>query len=569
MKRLRAIILPLLILGSLIAWRLAVKRGEAAAMARQRAARAGAVPQVTVAAAELRDLVSRFDATGSLEAPLNVKISSKVSGRIEYLTVHEGDRVGRGQVLVRLDGSEVEADVRRAQAAVAEAKYRLAQAQLNQGPTTVNVATQIKQQMAAVASARADYDQVQQNLASQIAAAEAEVSDIEARIGSADATIANAKANINRVQATLNNAHTKLTRILDLYKQGFTAAQDVDDAKAEVAVEQADLAAAQGQLQSALAARESVVAQKRAAEQQVKIVRTKGAADIEAARQKVRQAEAALEMAKANTAQNPAYQQGLAALRASLAATQASLAAAKAQRAETVLTSPLDGYVTGRTADPGSMATPGQTLLTVQFFKRVWVSVSAPADISARMRTGQSVDVTLDTMPGKTFAATVVQINPSADTEARQFTVRAALDNPDGSFRPGMFAHVSIVTEKVVGAVAVPREAVQNDTGGQYVNVVDAESKVRRRAVKTGLADATHVSITEGLQAGEQVVTLCAVPLKEGQTVKSGEGGRGEGKGGAGAGAPGTPGASGASAPTPGASGTPAPTGALPQPVAH
>ena len=540
MKRLLAIALPLLILASLITWRLTLKRTEVAAMAKQRAARANAVPQVSVASAERRDLESVFAATGTLEAPLNVKISSKVSGRIEALQVHEGDRVRRGQVLVRLDGSQIEADVRRAEAAVAEANYRLAQAQLNQGPTTVNVATQIKQQAAAVASARADFDQVQKNLSSQVASAEANVSDLEARIGSADAAIANARANINRVQATLNNAHTKLNRILELYKQGYTAAQDVDDAKAEVAVQQATLEAAQGQLQSAQAARESVVAQKRSAEQQVKIVRTKGEADIEAARQKVRQAEAGLEMAQANTAQNPAYQQGLSALRASIAAAKANLASAKAQRAETVLTSPLDGYVTSRLADPGSMATPGQPLLAVQFFKQVWVSVAVPDDVSARMRTGQSLNVTFDALPGKTFAATVVQINPSADPQARQFTVRAALDNPDGSFRPGMFAHVAIVTERVVGAVAVPREAVQRDAAGEYVQVVVADSKVQRRSVTTGLADATSVSITQGLQMGEQVVTLCAVPLKDGQAVKTGEGGAagGAGRGTAGEAAP-------------------------------
>jgi len=66
---------------------------------------------------------------------------------------------------------------------------------------------------------------------------------------------------------------------------------------------------------AAQSARESVLAQQRAAQHEVSIVKTKGQADIEAARQKLRQAEASLELAKANTASNPAYQQGLKALR--------------------------------------------------------------------------------------------------------------------------------------------------------------------------------------------------------------------------------------------------------------
>lgn len=540
MKRLLGIILPILILGSLITWRLMIKRTEAAGMAQQRQARAHAVPQACVAPAELRDIQSVFEATGTLESPLNVKISPKISGRVDYIQVHEGDRVSRGQVLVRLDGSQIEADVRRAQAAVAEAQYRLAQAQTTQGPTTVSVSTQIKQQAANLASAQADFDQVQKNLVSQVAAAESNVADIDARIGSAEAAIANAKANINRVQAMLNNANTKLNRVASLNAKGYTSAQDVDDAKAEVAVQEATLEGAQQSLQSAQSARESVVAQKHSAEQQVSIVRTKGAADVEAARQRVRQAQAAVELAKANTAQNPAYQQGLSALRASVAAAQASLASSKSQRSDTVLTSPLDGYVTNRMADPGSMATPGQPLLAVQFFKQVWVSVAVPDEVSRTMRSGESVNVSFDDMPGKKFTATVIQLNPSADPQARQFTVRAALDNPAGTFRPGMFAHVSIITAKVANAVAVPREAVQKDKDGEYVNAVDSQGAVHRRAISTGLSDDLYVSITQGLQAGEQVVTMCAIPLKEGQTIKTGttdgQGGAGKGEAEAGAG---------------------------------
>lgn len=559
MKRLIGILLPILILGSLITWRLMVKRTEAAGLAQQRQARAHAVPQACVAAAELRDIQSVFEATGTLEAPLNVKISPKISGRVEYLTAHEGDRVSKGQVLVRLDGSQIEADVRRAQAAVAEAQYRLAQAQTQQGPNTASVSTQIKQQKAVVASARADLDQVEKNLASQVAAAQANVTDIDARIASANAGIASAKANISRIQATLNNANTKLNRASGLFKQGYTAAQDVDDARAEVEVETATLDGARQALEAAQASRDSVVAQKRSAEEQVSIVRTKGAADVESARQKVRQADAAVELAMANRAQNPAYQQGLSALQAAVAAARADLANARAQRADTVLTSPLDGYVTSRLADPGTMATAGQALLAVQFFKQVWVSVAVPDDVSQRLRTGQPLSVTFDALPGRDFSATIVQINPSADAQARQFTVRAALDNPAGSFRPGMFAHVSIVTQKVVGVVAVPREAVQHNEQGDYVNVVDSQGMVHQRPVTTGLSDAKYVSIAHGLQVGEQVVTMCAVPLKEGQAIKTGDA-TGQGAPGAAGGA--SPNAAGA----PGA--LPAATSALPAPGA-
>src|SRR5207253_2677940 len=119
------------------------------------------------------------EAVGSVEAPLNVRISPKVTGRIDYLQAHEGDRVTQGEVLVRIDPSEIEAQVSQQQAAVAEAESRLAQAQITQNPTNVGVNTQITQQQAALASVRADYNQTKQNYSSQVASANAAVTDAQ------------------------------------------------------------------------------------------------------------------------------------------------------------------------------------------------------------------------------------------------------------------------------------------------------------------------------------------------------------------------------------------------------
>lgn len=531
MKRLIAILIPIVVLGALISWRLVQKKSENAAMERQRTARAGTAPNVSLTTAQLRDIESVYEATGTLEAPLNVKISPKVSGRINFLQVHEGDAVGKGQVLVRIDSSEVEAQVRQQEAALAEAQYRLAQALINQAPTEVGISTEIRQQLAAVASAQADYDQVRQNLEAQVATAQAGVVEMQGRADSANAAIDNARAGISSAQANLNNVNIRLNRILELYQQGFIAAQDVDDAKAAVSVQQAAVEVAQGQLRSTQAAHASALAQVRAAEQQVEIVRTRGEADVEAARQKLAQANASLEYARANAAQSPAYKQGLAALKASVEATRAALSSARARRADTVLTSPLDGRVTGRFADPGDMAGAGQAILAVQFFKQVWVSISVPDDVAGRIHLGQETIVWFDSLPDRTFAASVVQINPSADPQTRQFTVRAIMSNDEDLFRPGMFAHVSLVTQKESQLVAVPREAVQHDEAGDYVFVVDDQNKVERRPVSLGLSDADFIGITEGLKPGERVVTISSIPIKEGQVVETGEeGGRGGGE---------------------------------------
>jgi multidrug efflux pump subunit AcrA (membrane-fusion protein) len=265
-------------------------KAKKATMESQQKGRKGMVASVTVVPVEVRDIVKTFDATGSVEAPLNVKLAPKITGRIEYLQVREGDRVHKGQVLVRLDTNAVEANVQQQKANLAAAQYRLAQAQISQEPTDIAISTQIRQQEAAVASARADYEQVQENTKAQYASAMASVSDVQGKIDGANAAMANAKAAINSAQANSDNATTKYNRVLDLYKQGFIAAQDVDDAKAAVSVQQANVEVARGQLLAAQASRDSAMAQKQMDEQQASIVKTKGKADIEASNARLLQA---------------------------------------------------------------------------------------------------------------------------------------------------------------------------------------------------------------------------------------------------------------------------------------
>ena len=161
--------------------------------------------------------------SGTVEAR-NIRVGSKVGGRIDRVLVREGDRVTQGQVLARIDPSEIQAQVGQQQAAVSEAESRLAQAQLTEAPTNVNISTQISQQQAAVESAQADYQQVKQNYDAQVAAAEAAVTDVQGRVNNAEAAIANAQASIRSAQANLNNANAKYNRVNDLYKQGFIAA---------------------------------------------------------------------------------------------------------------------------------------------------------------------------------------------------------------------------------------------------------------------------------------------------------------------------------------------------------
>jgi len=511
------------VLAILIVWRLIVNHNAAEAQTNQRGGKGSRTASVTVASAAVRDVIQSFDAVGNVEAPLSVKLAPKTAGQVLFVASHEGDHVTAGEVLVRIDPSEAQANVAQQEANVAQAQQKLAEAQITQNPTNVGVTTAIRQQEATLDSSLSDYTSAQSNSASTIAAAQSAATDAQARVSSAQSSIANAAAALTSAKANLANAQSKYDRQNSLLAKGFVAQQTVDDAKTTVDVAKASVDVAEAQLSGANSALVSAKAQLASAQQQVAIARTTGKANISAADAHVKEARAALASAQANTAQKPAYEANLAALKSAVTAAQAQLADARAVLTQATLRSPIDGFVTARYVDPGSVATAGQPVIAVQQLNPVWVTMAVPEELAASVYPGQPAIATLDALPGRSFAGKVTQVNRSADPSSRQFSVRITLDNSTYTVKPGMFGHVSVVTATVHNALTVPREAVQQSDTNPTVFVANADNTVAERPVKLGASDANGYQILSGVNAGEQVVTITAQPLRDGQKIKIGK----------------------------------------------
>ena len=336
---------------------------------------------MNVGLATTRDIVHTFEGVGSVEAPFNVKISSKVTGLLQYLQVREGDAVKAGDVIARIDPSAVQALVAQNQAAVAEAQYRLSQAAITTNATNVNVESQVRHAAAAVNTAKANYNQVKGNYDATVATAQAAVTDAQGKVASANATIANTEATIRSAQANVTNAQMRYNRTNGLYKQGFVAAQDVDDARTTVNVQIAALNVTQSQRDAAKSALDSANAQLNSAQQNVSIVTKKGQADIQAAASAVKQAQAALDYRARQhlPASRLSGQPRRPPLRGHGGA--GALQNAQAQLNDTVLRSTINGFVTGRYADPGTVMTAGTPIVSIESEKLVYVDVPIPEEI--------------------------------------------------------------------------------------------------------------------------------------------------------------------------------------------
>lgn len=520
MKRWAIIIIFLVAIAGIVGWRMAQKSANLKELGQAATQRASGAVSVSAAVAGPRDMLKTLESVGSIQSPYNVKLSPKLSGLISYLQVREGDEVKAGQVVVRLDPDTTSATVLQNEANVAQARQRLIQAKITQSPTDVGVKTAIQQQRAAVSTAKANLNQITQNYSSRIAAAQASVTDASAKLKQSEASEASAEAVEGSANATLANAQSKLNRDLELYKQNYIAAQDVDDQKAAVAVAKAQVNVAQKGVDAAKQAVESATALLGAAKNQLDITRKQADADVSVAKAALVSANEALKLALSNTAQAPAYQANIDALSAAVKAAEGTLKVSQVLASDLNIASPIDGTVTSRALDPGAIAQPGSPILTIQFLKWVYFNASVPIEQGTQVAVGQKANVILDALPGQTFSGTVAQVNASADPTSHQFLVLVRLDNPKLMLRPGMYGHISIIVSSAHAAVTIPREAVTtNPDGSTSVLVIGADSKVHTTTVKLGAKDANGYEVLDGLKQGDKVVSLTYQNLKDGRQV--------------------------------------------------
>ncbi len=212
-----------------------------------------------------------------------------------------------------------------------------------------------------------------------------------------------------------------------------------------------------------------------------------------------------------------AKDQALNALRVA----QATLALADARLAKTEIRAPFAGVIGIRQVSVGDYVKEGQDLVTLEDISALKVDFRLPELLLTDLKRGQTVEVASDALPGRTYAATLDAIDPLVDQNGRALILRARLRNTEGQLRPGMFVRTRVILAERPRALTVPEEALIPVGADQYVFRVTAD-KAARVKVKTGLRRDTQVEITEGLQAGDVVVTAGQLKLRDGATVRIG-----------------------------------------------
>ncbi len=205
------------------------------------------------------------------------------------------------------------------------------------------------------------------------------------------------------------------------------------------------------------------------------------------------------------------------AARARVAVAVAQLNAGRSSNARLDVRAPANGLILARSVEPGQIVSAGSPALfrLAGGGEMELKAEMAEADL-ARMRVGLGASVT-PVGTASQFNGQIWQVAPIIDPTSRQGIARIALGY-NAALRPGGFATAQISAGQV-DAPVLPESAVLSDDKGNFVFVIDANSKVERRQVKTGSVSDAGIPVIEGLSGNEQVVLSAGAFLNPGETV--------------------------------------------------
>ena len=358
---------------------------------------------------------NRLVVSGNIELT-EVNIAFKTAGRLIERNVDEGEAVKRGQIVARLDRDQLLAQREREAAGLQSAESQLAQAESSLEWQKANMAADIEQRRADVASNDARLAELNNGARPQ------EKLQAKAAVDSAQSEYERAKRDWDRGQTLYKNDDIS-TAQYDQYRNRFESAE---------------------------------AALKNAQEAQGLVLAGPRREQIDAAQGQVERARGALKMAEANTLEIKRRQEQITTQRAEIARSRASLALIDSQLADTIAASPVDGVVLVKSADVGEILAPGTTVVTVGDIEHPWLRGYVNETDLGKVKLGSRARVNTDSYPGKVYNGRVTFISSEAEFTPKQiqtvqervklvYRIKIELENPNHELKSNMPADAEIV----------------------------------------------------------------------------------------------------------------------------
>ncbi len=363
------------------------------------------------------------DANGHIRISGNIELTEitiafKTAGRLVERAIDEGAAVKKDMVLARLDRDQLLRQREAQQAALASAEAQLAQAGTSLEWERQTLAADLDQRRADVGSSDARL--------------------LELKNGSRPQEILEAKAAVDAAQSELDRASKDWDRAQVLHKDDDISTSQFDDFR--------------NKFQSAQAAL------KQAKEREALVQAGPRAEVIAAASAQAQHSRAGLKMGQANELELKRRQQEVPLRRAEVDKARAQLALIDSQINDTVLTSPIDGVVLVKSADPGEVLAPGTAVMTIGDIDHPWLRGYLGERELGKVKLGAKARITTDSFPGKNYWGHVSFIASEAEFTPKQiqtkeervklvYRIKIDVDNPQHELKLNMPADAEILPE--------------------------------------------------------------------------------------------------------------------------
>jgi HlyD family secretion protein len=303
-----------------------------------------------------------------------------------------------------------------------------------------------------------------------------------------------AEASVAQVQASLEAAVARLKQVKATSEEAIQS--QIQQAKANLELAEADLKRAQHLIEIEFIPRKQ----------------------LEEARMKYNVAKANDDLAQ-NSLRQRTWENDIALAEAQVRQAKATLDLNKVLLANLVILSPMNGGITKRHVDPGTMVKDTSPILTLMDLGQVKMVVNVIEREFIRLQKGQSVQVAVMAFPDRTFQGRIAIITPALDMQSRTAEIQITIPNPGYILNPGMFGKVEILLRSDPKATMVPIQALIKGEDREFVYVLK-DGKVHQRPVQKGISKDTVVEIARGVRPGEQVVTAGHEFLRDGIPVR-------------------------------------------------
>jgi len=197
---------------------------------------------------------------------------------------------------------------------------------------------------------------------------------------------------------------------------------------------------------------------------------------------------------------------------------KAALDMAKYQLKKTQITAPISGKVTSVTVSSGEMVSPSIPLLSIIDVSRIFVKVGISEKDISKIKEGQKVNLEIDAFPEERFQGEVVSRGVAVDQISKTLEVKIKILQPEVQIPVGVFARGDILVKTNQDALIISSSALTRKKDGIYVYVIE-EGIARQKEVVLGIIQDERVEILEGLSEEEEIVVLGNQELEDGVKV--------------------------------------------------